>query len=145
MSDLDTIAKENAANNKAGREARQASRDAAEKDFKDQREAMIKMNTEKMEADAKLRPTPTPEEIASARAGNNVDVKESDGAPLQNERHHIANAAQQIEVGRQLPPAQPVGSDADLANQKSLTGQAQTDRSNVSSDNKSGNAKTTLK
>ncbi len=131
MSDLDTIAKQSAESNKVAREAREQSRKDAEEQFKKDRADMEKRNLAKMEADAKLRPTPTPEEIHQALAGHNVAVKEPDGSPLQNERHHTANVAQQIEVGREIPPAQPVGSDADIANQKSATGQASTDKSGM--------------
>ena len=133
MTDLDTISKQAAADNKARRESREQNRKAAEDSIAKQRQEQIDMNMAKMQAEAKFRPTPTPEEVAHARAGY-VDLeKESDGAPLQNERHHILNPAQQIEVGRQMKSAEPVGSDADIANQKSLSGQApSTDRSDVS-------------
>lgn len=117
--------KQAAADNQARREAREKDRKAAEEQVRKDAEERNKLNLAKMEADAKLRPTPTPEEIQMAVAGHVVDQKEPDGAPLQNERHPITNAAQQIEVGRETPTAQPVeGTDKD--------GKTTTDNSNRS-------------
>ncbi len=44
------------------------------------RAEQIKNNEEKMAYDAKQRPTPTPEELLSAHAGNNIMEKEPSGA-----------------------------------------------------------------
>jgi len=96
------------ADNQARRESREKDRKASDDQITKDREAMIKSNLEKMQRDSELRPTPTIEEVQSALAGHNKDIKEPDGAPLQNERHRVANAAQQIEVGREIPTAQPV-------------------------------------
>ena len=96
------------ADNQARREAREKDRKASEDQFAKDRADMEKRNLEKMQADSKLKPTPTIEEVQAAIAGHSKDVKEPDGAPLQNERHPVANAAQQIEVGREIPTAQPV-------------------------------------
>lgn len=135
MSELDTIAEQSAVNNQANREAREKARQASEEQFAKDRAEMEKRNLEKMEADAKLRPTPTPEEIHMAMAGHNKAIKEPDGAPLQNERHPIASPARQIEVGRETPTAQPVGSSSDQVNQSSQNfGKPHTDRSDVSSE-----------
>jgi hypothetical protein len=91
--------------NKAAKEAVAASRKQVADDMKKAREDQIKANNEKMAADAKLRPTPTPEEIMMAMSGHNADQKEPSGAPEQNPNHPIMNAAQQIEVGRKVEPA----------------------------------------
>lgn len=96
------------ADNQARREAREKDLKATNDQIAKDREAMIKSNLEKMQRDSELRPTPTIEEVQQALAGHNKDVKEPDGAPLQNERHPTANAAQQIEVGREIPTAQAV-------------------------------------
>ena len=96
------------ADNQARREAREKDRKASEDQFAKDRADMEKRNLEKMQADSKLKPTPTIEEVQAAIAGHSKDFKEPDGAPLQNERHPVANAAQQIEVGREIPTAQPV-------------------------------------
>jgi hypothetical protein len=141
MSDLQTMSEQASADNKARREQRTKDAEAQTKQIEADRAQQEKMNLAKMEADAKLRPTPTPEEVAKARAGHNVDVKEPDGAPLQNERHPIANAAQQIEVGREIPTAAPVGSTQDQANQNNAMGRAApVDRSDVSSSSSSTGA-----
>lgn len=95
-----------AAENKARRDAKQEDQKRVADQLTKDREAQVKMNMEKMEADSKLRPTPTIEEVQLAMAGKNKDVKEPDGSPEQNPHHHIANAAQQIEVGREIPKAQ---------------------------------------
>lgn len=122
MANTQTAEQQAAAQNQERRDQR----DKALKEQTDQmakdRADMEKRNLEKMEADAKLRPTPTPEEIQQAVAGHIVDHKESDGAPLQNERHHTLNPAQQIEVGREVKSAEPVGSKADIANQNNPHG-----------------------
>jgi hypothetical protein len=94
---------------KANEDRRTARREDAkrvEADLQKQRDDMIKMNLEKMQREAEYRPTPTPDEIREAMAGKNKDYKEPDGSPEQNPAHPVANAAQQIEVGREIPPAQ---------------------------------------
>jgi hypothetical protein len=94
------------ANNKARREEKKADQKAAADRIANDRDLMIKSNIDKMAADAKLRPTPTVEEVQMAMAGYNKDVKEPDGSPEQNPHHHVVNAAQQIEVDREIPKAQ---------------------------------------
>lgn len=73
------------------------------------REEQQKFNVEKMERDAKLRPTPTVEEVQRAMRGHSVDNKEPDGSPEQNPHHPVAPAAAQIEVGRKVSEARPAG------------------------------------
>jgi hypothetical protein len=96
------------ADNQARREAREKDRKASEDQISKDREAMVKSNLDKMQRDSELKPTPTIEEVQQAMVGHNKDIKDSDGAPLQNPNHPVANAAQQIEVGREIPTAQPV-------------------------------------
>lgn len=96
------------AGNKARREAREEQRKTSDEQIAKDRAEMEKRNLEKMQADSKLKPTPTIEEVQQAMAGHSKAIKEPDGSPLQNERHPVANAAQQIEVGREIPTAQPV-------------------------------------
>lgn len=68
-------------------------------EFKAMRDAQEKMNHEVMEAQAKCKPTPTPEEVQKALEGHNVDVKEDHGAPEQDVHHIPVPVSKQIEVG----------------------------------------------
>lgn len=106
--DLQGTQAERHADSQARREARDKDRKANEELFAKERAEMIKRNEEQMQAESKYRPTPTVEEVQSALAGHNKDNKEPDGSPLQNPQHPVVGAAQQIEVGREMPSAQPV-------------------------------------
>lgn len=89
--------------NEQRRQARENDRKQNEQDIKKSRDEQAKMNLEKMERDAKLRPTPTIEELQQAMAGHNIDKKAPDGSPEQNIHHPVAGPAAQLEVGRRLP------------------------------------------
>src|SRR4051812_38698938 len=89
--------------NEQRRQARENDRKQNEQDIKKARDQQAKLNNEKMERDAKLRPTPTVEEVQQAMAGHHIDNKAPDGSPEQNVHHHVAGPAAQIEVGRKLP------------------------------------------
>lgn len=96
---------------KARREAREAEQKQVEENLKADREEMIQNNLKKMEQEAKYRPTPTIEEVQLAMAGQNKDIKDPDGSPEVNPNHKIVNPAQQIEVGREMPPAKSFADD----------------------------------
>lgn len=81
--ELDRMSTDNKAANDAARNARNAAREQHEKELKENRAAQQKINEEKMAADQKLKPTPTPEEILAGMSGKNVDIKEPNGAPPQ--------------------------------------------------------------
>lgn len=106
MTNIQETNQQAAADNKARREAREADQKRVEGDITKAREEQIKRNMDKMQADSKLRPTPTIEEVQLAMAGKNPDIKEPDGSPEQNPHHHVAGPAAQIEVGRELPKAE---------------------------------------
>lgn len=137
MATAQTAEQQAASQNQARREEKEKSRQEMTDQLAKDRADMEKRNLEKMEADTKLRPTPTVDEIQQAIAGHSVDNKESDGSPLQNERHHTLNPAQQIEVGREMKSAEPVGSSADVANQNNPHGVGAAKPAPVADDNKS--------
>lgn len=95
--------------NRAAKAAAAESRKRAEEDAKKVREEQLEFNNKKMAAESKYRPTPTPDEIARAASGGNVDEKEPDGSPEQNPLHPLVNAAQQIEVGNKMAETKPAG------------------------------------
>lgn len=66
------------------RAARQEQREKHKEQLDKAREEQIQRNEEKMARDARLRPTPTPDELNAAHAGLNVDHKEPDGSPEQD-------------------------------------------------------------
>lgn len=68
-------------------------------EYKTMRDAQEKMNNEVMASQAKMKPTPTPEEMHKALEGHNVDNKEDHGAPEQNVHHVPVSLSKQIEVG----------------------------------------------
>jgi hypothetical protein len=117
---------ENAARDNAARkEARKNEINERVEETKKARDEQTRFNLEKMEKDAKLRPTPTPEEINLAKSGVLVDPKEPDGSPEQNPFHQLASPSAQIEVGRKISEARPVGSEGKYATRSSNPGQPQ--------------------
>lgn len=105
-----TTTENNAAANKAAAAARKETQDKAHERIRNERADMLKNNEQKMVADAKLKPTPTPDEIAAALAGKSVDEKEPDGSPPQDSRVHPRAASAEGNDApyrtRQLSPQQ---------------------------------------